>query len=351
MTIILALFILIMMYNMKIAKKGSFASDYLSIEKTKPIKGIFTFLLFLSHATSYMSMDGIYDKHCHFALSLLGQMMVAMFLFYSGYGIMESIKRKGFSYVDGVLKKRLPKLLIKFDVAVLFYFIVQHFIFKVEFDSFVFWTSWIAYNSLGNPDWYNFVTFAFYIFIYISFYNLKRKEDSKHYISAIIFTLLTIIMVFALKYAGKKYWWYNTAIIFPLGLWYSLFKDRIDDFIMKNDKRYFSVVTIMVFACLFSGYFQGRLGFISYTAWGFAFSLFVVIATMKITFGNKILDFFGDHVFSIYVLQRLPMITLNNLGLAKSNRYLFFALTLLTTILLAVIFDKLFEMVFKRRSS
>ena len=29
----------------------------------------------------------------------LGQLMVALFLFYSGYGIYEAIKRKGYEYV------------------------------------------------------------------------------------------------------------------------------------------------------------------------------------------------------------------------------------------------------------
>ena len=69
MTIVLALFMLLMVYDMKIAKRGSFVSDYLSIEKTKPIK-VFYFLVFLSHAKSYISMDSIFDKHCHIFLSL-----------------------------------------------------------------------------------------------------------------------------------------------------------------------------------------------------------------------------------------------------------------------------------------
>lgn len=349
MTIVLALFMLLMVYDMKIAKRGSFVSDYLSIEKTKPIKGIFTFLVFLSHAKSYISMDSIFDKHCHIFLSLLGQMMVAMFLFYSGYGIMESIKRKGFSYVADLLKKRLPKLLIRFDVAVLLYFILQHFIFNVRFDSFVFWTSWIAYSSLGNSNWYIFIMLSFYVLVFISFYNLKRKENNKYYTSATIFTLLTIILVFSLKYAGKQYWWYDTAILFPLGVWYSLLKNKIDAFVMKNDRRYFIIFVIMIFICLVSAKFKGILGLISYTIWGIAFTLFIVVSTMKITFGNKILNFFGDHVFSIYILQRLPMITLNNLGLAKSNKYLFFVLSLFITILLAIGFDKFFELFEKKK--
>ncbi len=349
MTIVLAIFVLIALYDVKIAEKGNFATDYLSIEKTKPVKGIFTFLVFLSHAKGYMSMKGIFDKHCNIILLYLSQMLVAMFLFYSGYGIMESIKDKGYSYVDSLIKKRFPKLLIKFNVAVLLYYILQRFIFKVEFDSFVLWTSWIGYSSFGNSNWYNFVIFVLYIFVFVSFYNLKRKENNKHYLSATIFTLLTMVLVFTLKYIGKQYWWYNTAILFPLGVWYSLFKNKIDDFVMKNDKRYFTIFIIMFFVCLVSAKYKSNSDFISYTIWGVAFTLFVVITTMKVTFGNKVLEFFGDHVFSIYILQRLPMIILSNLGLAKSNRYLFFALSLLITILLAIIFDKTFELFEKKK--
>ena len=39
---------------------------------------------------------------------------MAMFLFYSGYGVYESIKRKGTPYIDNFSKNRLLKTFIEF---------------------------------------------------------------------------------------------------------------------------------------------------------------------------------------------------------------------------------------------
>ena len=65
----------------------------------------------------------------------------------------------------------------------------------------------------------------------------------------------------------------------------------------------------------------------------------IVLATMKVQIGNGILEFFGSHVFSIYILQRMPMIIFSKLGLAESNKYVFVALCFFTTVTMAVIFD------------
>ena len=60
---------------------------------------------------------------------------------------------------------------------------------------------------------------------------------------------------------------------------------------------------------------------------------------MKVQIGNGILDFLGSHVFSIYILQRLPMILLTKLGLAESNKYIFVAVCFFATVTMAVLFD------------
>ena len=45
-------------------------------------------------------------------ITKLEQLMVTMFLFYSGYGVMESIKRKGDDYIKSFPKKRILTTLI-----------------------------------------------------------------------------------------------------------------------------------------------------------------------------------------------------------------------------------------------
>ena len=60
---------------------------------------------------------------------------------------------------------------------------------------------------------------------------------------------------------------------------------------------------------------------------------------MKVKIGNKVLDFFGKHVFSIYILQRLAFMTLGLAPWIQSNLYLYFALSLGGTIVISLAFE------------
>lgn len=80
-------------------------------EQTTCINGIFVVFVFLSHFGQYevMPWNGI--------LLAIGQLMVAPFLFYSGYGIMEQIKRRGNKYIDSMPRKRILKFYVHFCMA------------------------------------------------------------------------------------------------------------------------------------------------------------------------------------------------------------------------------------------
>ena len=75
--------------------------------------------------------------------------------------------------------------------------------------------------------------------------------------------------------------------------------------------------------------------------WVILFMALIVLFTMKVKIGNAVLSFFGSHVFSIYILQRIPMIIFSKLGLDSYNKYLFVVLCFIITVIMAVAFDKL----------
>ena len=78
----------------------------LNKEQTTCINGIFVLFVFLSHFGQYETMPW------NNLLLAIGQLMVAPFLFYSGYGIMEQIQRRGIVYIDSMPRKRILKLLL-----------------------------------------------------------------------------------------------------------------------------------------------------------------------------------------------------------------------------------------------
>lgn len=78
---------------------------------------------------------------------------------------------------------------------------------------------------------------------------------------------------------------------------------------------------------------------IIYSASGVLFVLLIMVFTMKAKIQNGVLDWFGKHVFSIYILQRIPMEILEHFGVEK-HKYLFVAISFVSTVIFAAAFDK-----------
>lgn len=52
-------------------------------------------------------------------------------------------------------------------------------------------------------------------------------------------------------------------------------------------------------------------------------------------------------MFSVYILQRIPMMILKQVGLAENHRYMFLVIAMLMTIALAMIFEKFIKRIEK----
>ncbi len=126
MAVFLILLLLVFFYDVQIAYKGGY-SDFLSKSKADAIKGIFIVIVFINHIKEYYiqagaDMSAWYDKAFFLPASALGQLMVVMFLFYSGYGVAESIKKKGEAYIRKIPKRRVLGTLVNFDVTVVVFY-------------------------------------------------------------------------------------------------------------------------------------------------------------------------------------------------------------------------------------
>ena len=83
MTFFVGLLFLLCFYGINYS---AFQDDYLSVPKTTSIKGLFAVLILLSHVRGY----GVFTSGTDLGstvLTILGQMIVVMYFFYSGYGI------------------------------------------------------------------------------------------------------------------------------------------------------------------------------------------------------------------------------------------------------------------------
>lgn len=353
MIICVAIVGLICLYQIQFAfsKKNKAAlpdgiyNDYLSIEKTNSIKGIFVLLIVFSHAASYLTLDdNILNKLYGFLnYSLIGQGIVAVFLFYSGYAMMLSGIKKGRAYIKSIPTKRILKVLLHFDIAIIIFAVIQTLLGK-DITLKTFLLSLIGWSSVGNSNWYIFAILVFYLITYLAF--IIGKDNEKIVLS--IVCILTVAYILLMRMAKEEYW-YDTSLLYPLGMFWYVFKDKLEQ-LFKNKKLLFYaafVLTAMLYAgsMLLSDYLVFKL--IKNAALG----LLIILFTMKVQVHNKILCFFGKHLFSIYILQRIPMNVLSHFGL-NSNPAVFVCLSFAITILIAVPFDmflnKLDNLIFNR---
>lgn len=141
--------------------------SYMSHDRTRMINGIFLVLIILRH----MRQNG-YDPY---GVDLwfrdyidypLVQFIVATFFFYSGYGIMSSIRKKGVAYVHDLLSKRFLRLYLNFAVAAIISCAVMATFYMEPADA----AKRFALSMVGMGGWWFIVmTLALYLLTWASF--------------------------------------------------------------------------------------------------------------------------------------------------------------------------------------
>ena len=293
--------------------------DSLSIFLTTRVIGIFVVLIFLSHFCQYIDVNKLmYFGPYLFLRRILGQLIVAPFLFYSGYGVMEQIKEKGEDYIDDMPKKRIFKTWIHFALAVLIYLIISLYL-RREYSLSTMFLAFIGWESLGNSNWYIFAILVMYTCTYLSF---KFFRNTKAVWFGFALSLTYIVVMY---FAKKGSWWYDTILCFPTGIFVSYYKRNGDFFIIQ---RYWSIVII----CLTAFAFRENLIVHELLSIFFCFAIILLCSHIKIK--SRILLFLGRHAFEIYILQRIPMILLQE----YIDGYAYMVTCLFVSIILAVLF-------------
>lgn len=341
MVFFLIALILIVFNNLEFAPEGNFfQSEYMDKNTTTSINGIFVILIVFSHYAQYANFEGIYDAPYLALREHLNQMVVATFLFYSGYGMMESLKKKGVLYLNKIPKKFIT-LLVKFDLAVCLFWLLGEILnlqYDYGFKSIV--LSFTGWWSIGNSNWYIFVILVQYFLMWISFQGLRyTKKGVAYYLGILLFLALTIGFVFFMMKQGKGMYWYNTAILLPIGMVYSLIKNILEKIVMKNDAFFFLWCMLCSGMYVVLYFHRFKYGIEGYTLWACSFISLVLLTTMKIKIGNPVLEWFGKHIFSVYILQRIPMMILDYCGCIDSHRYMSLIIAIVTTALMAIIFE------------
>lgn len=303
-----------------------FVTDYLDRKQCDTVKGFFILFVFASHFMQYVVKAG--GKPINLILS---QLMVAPFLFYSGFGVMESIKKKGRIYAFQMPKSRILATFVNFDIAVLAYLILNIALGNVLPLKQIA-LSFIGWESLGNSNWYIFIIILCYFVAFLAAILIKQNIS-------IVVLVVSFVCMLALTFV-RPWWWYSTILCFSAGMIYSEYREHVEKIVRLFYWPIFALLSVTVLLLMY------RCPVVRGIGWNIkavAFSLLIVLITMRFSIRIAMLEWCGQHLFPLYIYQRIPMIILFAIypkGFTNVCMPVFFGVSLIVTILIANLYPK-----------
>ena len=159
----------LLLWGAKVSKVGEWNEEALSLRQSKAIQGFLAVCIMFHHVgqktcASWLFPPTRIQQGLGFFVPL-GYIMVAVFLFFNGYGVYKSFHAKE-NYLKGFMKKRiLPIVLALYSTTVIFF--IARILVGEKMDATKTW-QYLTSIKLCNPNtWYVIVLPFFYLFFYL----------------------------------------------------------------------------------------------------------------------------------------------------------------------------------------
>ena len=286
---------------------GSYEQDYMKPETTRAVNGIFILFVFFRHIFQYRAFSDDLWSAAHWVDGHLGQFLVVSFLFFSGYGIMESIRKKGEAYVRSIPCRRVLFTWIRFALLVVLYLLLGSAVGE-KYSAMDVILCLAGWQSAGNSNWYIFVILWLYLLTWIAYWAAGKPSDPKGLMRLIIIHLFLTMILAAVLAGLQQDYWYSTIFVYTAGMAFSVFRCEWNRWLSGHMLR--NAGTLCVGGLLWGLCYAGRECIVVYqlAAVLFAFTLIWILGRIKIR--SRVFTWLGRHLFGIYMIQRVPMILL-----------------------------------------
>lgn len=337
--------LILLFYGAKLIKPlPSLNREYLSLNTGKYYRGIFAIVVVFHHLTQQTTTGFIFRE-----FQTVGFLAVSIFFFLSGYGLQKSYIAKSEHYNKGFLLKRIPTVLIPYLVFIVLYWLM--YLIGGDFYS-------LKYIIVGIINGKPFVDNAWYILNILVFYFaywILMKLCKKHHFLMILGGLIWYFLYFyyCIK-QGYGEWWYNSSQLLIVGMFWATYEHIIIEIL---NKTYIIIAPIIWFSFILlyrkpesiiemipSSY--NMIIVTEITA--ILFALSVILFSLKIQIGNKILGFLGEISFEIYMAQGIFMQTLRSKFFYIENEFFWCIAVLTGTIIFSYFLHIILQLILKR---
>ena len=317
---------LLMFFGAKGAGRGKWNEEYTSLEQTKALQGITALGIALHHMAQKTCAPWHASQYRVHGLDVfvpIGYLFVAVFLFCSGLGLYRSLHLKQ-DYLKGFFRRRILPIIIAFYLSEFIYTGI-----RLLMGERMKWTEILWYLSglhMANFNaWYVIVIPFFYLVFWAAF-RVCKKHEGPAIFWVFVFTLGYTVLGAFIDHQDDWWmrgeWWYNSIMLFPIGLLFGRFEKPVTRFFRKG----YWFWLLLAFAGIFLLFQQSE--WLNNTVWGYygeygdrlkvqhrllsacgqwVVSLFYVafcfLLMMKVKIGNKAVAWLGSVTLEFYLMH------------------------------------------------
>lgn len=297
--------------------RGAWNDRPLSLAQAKALQGLLALCIVFHHCAQKVFFDRVRTGYSFCGLelmALIGFAFVGYFFFCSGYGLYQSCQNKP-DYLDGFLRRRaLPLILIYYACNTAY--LVGRLAMGETFGALR--LVWLLFGlELANPNaWFVVMLPLMYLLFYVS----KRGCSDEALVTRRLFlgtgAIVLVGMAATMAHVGvARYgvflgkWWYNTAILFPMGYLFGQKEAESWARMRENYLRQVACAAALFFGCFLLALLFGMvfpfaplaLVLESLSAIGFTWGLLLFSLRRRATGG--FLSFYGGLTLELYLMH------------------------------------------------
>lgn len=290
------LLILLILWGCKWFNKGSWNDEVLSLTQTKALQGFCAVCIILHHIGQKTCAPWLPSEvitHGLDAFVPIGYLLVSIFLFCSGFGLYKSYKEKP-DYLQGFLGRHCLVPILTLILATYAMVCVRtHLGDKLALSGPFRLTGPIMLNGYS---WFVYTLLTFYILFYLAFKYCKSEKPA-----TTLVLIGVLLYIFFCNWWAYGNWWYNSALLFVVGLFFARYETKLISNMQKFYKLYLPLALVITCILFTLGEYTQN-AFIQLPA-ACAFIFLLVLLGMKIKIGNKALTFLGSITLELYLLH------------------------------------------------
>lgn len=261
-----------------------------------------------------------------------GILAVAFFFFSSGFGLLKRWMTDE-NYIKGFMRRRIFTVLVPFFICNYIYLtdaLLNNIASRMHFGFGEVICSFFGIFLINNEMWFAVEIMILYIAFRLVFAKVRKPITGIMIMTIVVLAMMTIGLFSGhsdtgvMSYWFKGEWWYNTLLMFPLGMLYAYKEERINRVI----KRAF-IAVLLGSAALFvvldhihknlisrsiywteyansaNPILDKLLGLGEETLFEIVFMILVITIMSRVKIGNPVIKFFGKISLEIIMLNYL----------------------------------------------